>query len=187
MHNNVEQPIAAGGAAPLKRLLSSLSAGLVIGVINITISISLAALIFSGPLAPYLSAGLGMMLVSAVVFMLVVGLTSSLRGIIAGPHVLHLVEHESVKQLEPVNTLAIALIALAGGAELRLEQLKRGLRSLMVALGLQTVLGMAVMAAVFFFARPAFVAGMPALAVLGVAILWGVVAITRSPASTLAS
>jgi SulP family sulfate permease len=61
------------------------SAGLVIGVINITIAIALAALIFSGPLAPYLSTGIGMMLVSAVVFMLVVGLTSSLRGIIAGP------------------------------------------------------------------------------------------------------
>ena len=27
-------------------------------------------------------------------------------GIIAGPHVLHLVDHESVKRLEPVNTLA---------------------------------------------------------------------------------
>jgi Kef-type K+ transport system membrane component KefB len=106
-------------------------------------------------------------------------------GIIAGPHVLHLVAHESVKKLEPVNTLAIALIALAGGAELRLDQLKRGLRSLVVALGLQTVVGIVLMTAVFFFARPAFVAGMAPMAVLGVAILWGVLAITRSPSALL--
>jgi Kef-type K+ transport system membrane component KefB len=106
-------------------------------------------------------------------------------GIIAGPHVLHLVAHESVKQLEPVNTLAIALIALAGGAELRLDTLKRGLRGLLIALALQTVLGLTVMAVVFFIARPAFVAGMSTPAVIGVAILWGVVAITRSPSACL--
>ena len=106
-------------------------------------------------------------------------------GIIAGPHVLHLIEHESVKRLEPVNTLAIALIALAGGAELRLETLKKGLRGLLLALGLQTVLGISLMAVVFFFARPGFVTGMPTLAVVGVAILWGVVSITRSPSACL--
>jgi Kef-type K+ transport system membrane component KefB len=106
-------------------------------------------------------------------------------GIFAGPHVLHLVDHESVKRLEPVNTLAIALIALAGGAELRLETLKRGLRSLVVALGLHTILGMLGMAAVFFAVRPAFVQGLPVTAVAGVALLWGVVAITRSPSACL--
>jgi Kef-type K+ transport system membrane component KefB len=106
-------------------------------------------------------------------------------GIIAGPHVLHLVEHASVKRLEPVNTLAIALIALAGGAELRLDQLKRGLRGLLVALGMQTFIGIGVMAIVFFFARPAFVANMAPAAVLGVALLWGVLSITRSPSALL--
>ena len=106
-------------------------------------------------------------------------------GIIAGPHVLHLIEHEAVKQLEPVNTLAIALIALAGGAELRIETLKKGLRGLLLALGLQTVLGIGLMAIVFFFARPAFVATLPTSAVVGAAILWGVVAITRSPSACL--
>lgn len=85
MANNSEPSIAVQGTTPLQRLLPSLTAGVVIGVLNVTIAVSFAALIFSGPLAPYLSTGIGMMLVSAVVFMLVVGLTSSLRGIIAGP------------------------------------------------------------------------------------------------------
>ncbi|HSO33594.1 MAG TPA: cation:proton antiporter [Labilithrix sp.] len=106
-------------------------------------------------------------------------------GIIAGPHVLHLIEHESVKRLEPVNTLAIALIALAGGAELRLDALKRGLRSLLLALGLQTVLGIVLMALVFTVARPAFVQHLPLSGVIGVALLWGVVSITRSPSALL--
>lgn len=106
-------------------------------------------------------------------------------GIIAGPYVLHLVDHEAVKKLEPVNTLAIALIALAGGAELRLDHLKRGLRSLVVALGLQTVLGIVGLAVVFFLARPAFVQSLPTTGVIGVAILWGVLSITRSPSALL--
>src|SRR6478609_5010 len=46
-------------------------------------------------------------------------------GIIGGPHVLHLVEHHTVKELSPVNTLALALIALAGGVELRISTLKQ--------------------------------------------------------------
>jgi Kef-type K+ transport system membrane component KefB len=106
-------------------------------------------------------------------------------GIIAGPYVLHLVDHATVKRLEPVNTLAIALIALAGGAELRLETLKRGLRSLVFALGLHTILGVVLMAAVFAIARPAFVSHLPFTGVLGVALLWGVVSITRSPSACL--
>ncbi len=106
-------------------------------------------------------------------------------GIIAGPHVLHLVDHESVKRLEPVNTLAIALIALAGGAELRLDALKRGLRSLVFALGLQTILGIFLMAVVFALARPGFVQHLPLSGVIGAAILWGVVSITRSPSACL--
>ena len=106
-------------------------------------------------------------------------------GIIAGPHVLHLVDHASVKRLEPVNTLAIALIALAGGAELRLDTLKRGLRGLVVALGLQTVLGVVLVGGVFALARPEFAANLPFAGLIGVSILWGVLAITRSPSALL--
>lgn len=106
-------------------------------------------------------------------------------GIIAGPHVLHLVDHAAVKRLEPVNTLAIALIALAGGAELRLDTLKRGLRGLVVALGLQTILGVILVGAVFAIARPAFAANLPFAGLIGVSILWGVLAITRSPSALL--
>jgi Kef-type K+ transport system membrane component KefB len=108
-----------------------------------------------------------------------------LAGIIAGPHVMHLIDHESVKRLEVVNTLAIALIALAGGAELRLDSLRQGLKSLLSATAFQTVLVTLAMTGIFFAVKPGFVRDMPAKAVLGVAMLWGVLAITRSPSATL--
>lgn len=108
-----------------------------------------------------------------------------LAGIVAGPHVLRLVDHDTVTRLEAVNTLAIALIALAGGAELRLDTLRRGLRSLLSATALQTSLVMLGTGAVFLAVRPGFVRDMPLLAIFGVALLWGVLATTRSPSALL--
>ncbi|MBS2020319.1 MAG: cation:proton antiporter [Deltaproteobacteria bacterium] len=106
-------------------------------------------------------------------------------GIIAGPHVLHLIDHVSVKRLEPVNTLAIALIALAGGAELRLDGLKRAFRSLLVSSGLQTVLGIVLVGGMFAVVRPPFARELSFAALIGVSLLWGVLAITRSPSACL--
>ncbi len=111
-----------------------------------------------------------------------------LAGMIAGPHVLRLIDHDSVKRLEPVNTLTLALIALAGGCELRVDSLKRGLRGLTIATLVQGVLGMLFVGAVFMLAAPSmmpFAKGLTRPALLGVALLWGVLAISRSPAATL--
>jgi Kef-type K+ transport system membrane component KefB len=111
-----------------------------------------------------------------------------LAGMVAGPHVLHLIDHASVKRLEPVNTLTLALIALAGGCELRVGALKEGLRSLAVAMVVQCVLGLLFVGTVFMIAAPVmipFAKNMPTLAVFGVALLWGVLAISRSPSATL--
>jgi Kef-type K+ transport system membrane component KefB len=106
-------------------------------------------------------------------------------GIIAGPHVLHLIDHASVKRLEPVNTLAIALIALAGGAELRIDGLKKAFRSLVVSTVLQTLLGIVLVGTVFVLVRPPFTRELTFTALIGVALLWGVLAITRSPSACL--
>src|SRR5258706_9376351 len=64
-----------------------------------------------------------------------------LAGIIGGPHVLHLVDHHTVLELSPVNTLALSLIALAGGAELRIETFRSVARGLAWATFIQTTLG----------------------------------------------
>lgn len=108
-------------------------------------------------------------------------------GVLAGPHVLHLVDHRTVDELSGVNALTLALIALAGGAELKLDMVRKGLKSLASHMLFQTVIVFVAMTAIFFAARQLipFAAALPTAAALGVAILWGVLAVSRSPSATL--
>lgn len=108
-------------------------------------------------------------------------------GVLSGPHVLHLVDHRTVESMTKLNALALALIAFAGGAELKLDLLRRGLKSLAIATVFQTVIVFVGATAVFALARPLipFTLGMESTALFGVAILWGILAVTRSPSATL--
>jgi Kef-type K+ transport system membrane component KefB len=110
-----------------------------------------------------------------------------LVGIVAGPFVLHGVNHETVADLSVVNSLALSLIALAGGAELRLSALRRGLKGLAWATLVQNGLVLLLVPAAFVLARPLvpFTQGMELPAVFAVALLWGVVAATRSPSAVM--
>ena len=111
-----------------------------------------------------------------------------LAGILAGPHVLHLIDTASVKALAPVNTLALALIALAGGTELRIDQLRKGIKSLVVSNVVQTVSIIVIIGGVFILARPLlpFTAGLTFSGLVAAALLWGIIATSRSPSATLA-
>ncbi len=112
-----------------------------------------------------------------------------LAGLVAGPHVLHVIDHETVTRLQPVNTLALALIALAGGAEINLEDIKRGFKGLAISMLVQSVSVVVIVSAVFVLAARSlisFTAGFSISAIIGIALLWGVVAVSRSPSATLA-
>jgi Kef-type K+ transport system membrane component KefB len=110
-----------------------------------------------------------------------------LAGILAGPHVLKLIDHHSVERLSSVNALALALIALEGGAELKLDFVKKGLRSLGWATLLQSLAVPVALVTVFVLARPMipFARTLPMSGLWGAAILWGIMSITRSPSATL--
>jgi Kef-type K+ transport system membrane component KefB len=110
-----------------------------------------------------------------------------LAGMLAGPYMLHLIDHASVDRLTPVNTLALSLIALAGGAELKIEGLKRGLKSLVSATIAQSFLGVLCVGAIFYGAHPfiGFTRDLPMGAVIAASLLWGVLAIARSPSAAL--
>jgi len=110
-----------------------------------------------------------------------------LAGAVSGPYMLEFVDHHAVQALAPVNTLALSLIALAGGTELRIDLLKQVLRSLVFSMILQSVIGIAVVGLAFFaIARfIPFTAALGTSALIGVAVLWGVLAICRSPSATL--
>lgn len=110
-----------------------------------------------------------------------------LAGILGGPHVFGLIDQATVRRLEPVNTLALALIALAGGAELYWDELKRSARSLLIATGLHSVAGTLLLALTFFLLRPfiPFLRDLSVTSQLAVALLWGVLGVSRSPSATL--
>jgi sulfate permease, SulP family len=69
----------------LADILPALPAALVSWFLTIVFSVSLAALIFRGPLAPWLPVGVGMSLFTALIVGLVTALTSSVPGAIAIP------------------------------------------------------------------------------------------------------
>ncbi len=111
-----------------------------------------------------------------------------LIGVVAGPYVLHLVDHETVERLQTFNTLALALIAFAGGAELRIDLVKRSIGSLSASALTQCFLVFIGAALVFFAVSPMlpFARTSAIATIIGIAALWGVLSITRSPAATLA-
>ncbi|MFS8066083.1 MAG: cation:proton antiporter [Byssovorax sp.] len=110
-----------------------------------------------------------------------------LAGIIAGPHVFHLIDHHTVSQLTTVNGLALALIAMEGGAELKIDGLRKSLRSLGWATLLQSLAAPVVMTGVIIACKPLipFLLPLSTSALIGVGLLWGTLAISRSPSATL--
>jgi Kef-type K+ transport system membrane component KefB len=108
-------------------------------------------------------------------------------GMLAGPHLLRLIPEHTVGELQTVNGLALALIAFSAGAELTTEMLRTGLRRLAVAVGAQSVLLLVLLAAVFALAQPLmpFLAGSPRSTVIGLALLWGVISVVKSPSAVL--
>jgi Kef-type K+ transport system membrane component KefB len=110
-----------------------------------------------------------------------------LAGIVGGPHVLRLVDDHTVDALSPVNTLALSLIALAGGAELRLSTVRSVARSLAWATAIQSTTVLVCMAGVFMAISRflPFTSELPLKALFGVALLWGVLAVSRSPSACL--
>jgi len=110
-----------------------------------------------------------------------------LAGIIGGPHILHLVDHHTVTELSPVNTLALSLIALAGGAELRIDTLRSVARGLAWATLVQSTFVLVCVAGVFLAVSRfiPFTQGLELKSLIGVSLLWGVLAVSRSPSACM--
>ncbi|MGH7296647.1 MAG: cation:proton antiporter [Polyangiaceae bacterium] len=144
----------------------------------------------------------GLWVIAAIGFLLLAGTLTSelleilglphitgylLAGVLAGPYILHLVDEQTVESLSPVNTLALSLIALAGGAELDLAEVRKAIGSLGWALLAQFTFNLLGAAGTFLLMRRfiPFVQGLPVGPLIGVAILWAVLATPRSPSATL--
>ena len=68
-----------------RKFIPSISLGVVIGAIDLPSVISFAILIYSGELAPYAGTGIGLILFGGLIIQVIVGLTSSIPGMIGGP------------------------------------------------------------------------------------------------------
>ncbi len=67
------------------RLVPTLTAGLITGVLLVIYAISMAALIFTGPLVEFVPIGIGLALFTAIVVAVIVALTNSMPGIVIMP------------------------------------------------------------------------------------------------------
>jgi SulP family sulfate permease len=114
----------------MRSLVTAASSGLVIGVVEVFLATSFAALIFSGPLGAYLPAGLGLTLFAAMLLLLVLALFGSIRGLVG-----------SVQ-----DTTAAILALMAASLAARLPAGDRTFFTVVVAIGITTLL-----AGAFFF------------------------------------
>jgi len=111
-----------------------------------------------------------------------------LLGLLIGPGVLGLVTESHLERFEPINDIAISLIALSAGGELRLRALRDRIGEILGILGAEMV---AVFAAAFGLVLSLadvlpFTAGQEWAVVVTIAFVFGSIAIANSPSVTIA-
>lgn len=111
-----------------------------------------------------------------------------LIGILFGPDLLHLLPREAVDEFRLINGIALSVIALQAGGELRMKQVRARLRSIGTITASQIVITLAGIILLVYLADDLlpFLAGQPRRAVLAIALIFAVVAVAKSPATTIA-
>lgn len=109
-------------------------------------------------------------------------------GIISGPFVLKLIPKEALSELGFINDISLSFIAFAAGAELYLSELKGKLKSIMwVTLGQMFFIFILSVLAIFYLAdHILFMADFNSNIKLAIALLIGVIFVSRSPVSAIA-
>lgn len=109
-------------------------------------------------------------------------------GAVFGPSALRIVSSDATTQLEPVGSLAIALIAFLAGAELRWAELRERSRVINRILTAELALTFVALAALLVLLREQvpFLAGEPLSTVLGFGLLFAAIAVVHSPVVTIA-
>lgn len=111
-----------------------------------------------------------------------------LMGVLCGPYALHFLSGESVQSLKLIDEVAILLIAITAGGEIRLDALRRNGRAytlLVLFISLSTFLG-AVALLWVFRAQVLVHLGNDQGLFWAVALLIGITCVAKSPAATIA-
>lgn len=111
-----------------------------------------------------------------------------LAGLLCGPFILDLLSVGVVQDLKLVNSLAIGLIALTAGAELKLSGLRAAARSIGLIVAIKATMILLFIIGTIFALRPMlpFLDGASAPLVAAIGLIFGVLAIETSPAATIA-
>ncbi|MFZ0389313.1 MAG: cation:proton antiporter, partial [Calditrichia bacterium] len=111
-----------------------------------------------------------------------------LAGIIAGPFIFNLLSPVVVTELQLIDQIALSLIALTAGGEFRFKILKEQFRTMNLVFAALLVLLMSSAVLLIFLIYPVvpFLQGKMVQVVLGTGLLFGIVSITMSPATTIA-
>jgi Kef-type K+ transport system membrane component KefB len=109
-------------------------------------------------------------------------------GMICGPSLLGLVDNAVVKHLRLVDELALALIALTAGGELKLASLKKRARGILTIVVVQTLVVFATVTFCFMFLREnlGIFQGLSYSQTIAVASILGLIATAKSPSTTVA-
>ncbi|MFH1356555.1 MAG: cation:proton antiporter [bacterium] len=163
----------------------------VLASMSIVVHFSLPAL--AGPVPSTLT--LGFLLLSAYGFgflLELIGLPRItgyiLAGLFFGPSFLAFFDQASVGSLSFINSLALAFIAFCAGGELRLSEIQKQLKSIVyLIVGSSLVVFLGVTFFVFLVStKIAFMADYPLFVRLAISSLFGIIAVARSPSSTIA-
>jgi Kef-type K+ transport system membrane component KefB len=109
-------------------------------------------------------------------------------GILFGPNVLRLLPRDTVEGFRLINGVALSVIALQAGGELRLRNLRERLLSITAITVAQILLITGGVALAVFVAHDLlpFLVGRSGRSVLAVSLIFGLVAVAKSPATTIA-
>ena len=107
--------------------IPSLIAGTISGIIFVVSAMALAALIFTGPLSPYLPQGIGILLVGSIIFALFSALTATYPLILSAP--------------QDIPIAILALMAVSIGADINGQIVaEEAFQFIFVAIGVTSVL-----------------------------------------------
>jgi SulP family sulfate permease len=123
-----------------ERLLSSLTSGLLMGITEVIFALSVGSLIFSGELVPYLSYGIGIALVTAIIMLVGISASSSVPGVTGS--------------LQDSSSVILAVIAVALVGTLPAAGVKDRLTTVLVAIA-----ATALLTGAFFLALGSFKLG----------------------------
>ncbi len=111
-----------------------------------------------------------------------------LAGLVLGPHFLSFFSNDAVADLDFLNSLALAFIAFCAGGELRLSNILGKLKNILFLIsGVTSVVFIGVTLTVFFMSGSIpFIAAHKQTVRLAISMIFGVIAVARSPSSAIA-